>query len=63
MPFAQHVTEIDRISKEVMDEYAPLVAWTKKVGDPQWMDAEYKKHRAMRRKIFESYNLSWHFTK
>ena len=51
MPFAQHVTEIDRISKEVMDEYAPLVAWTKKVGDPQWMDAEYKKHRAVRRKF------------
>ena len=34
-----------------MDKYAPMTSWTKKDNGPPWLDAEYKKNRALRRKF------------
>ena len=41
----------DRKSREVVDKHAPLVIWKQKVGTPSWLDSEYKKNRALRRKL------------
>jgi hypothetical protein len=50
MSFAEHIVEFDKVSLELMDKYAPLVSWNKKSNSPPWLDAEYKKNRALRRK-------------
>ena len=55
MLFAEHVCEIDRLSLELMDKYAPMVTWKKKGSHPPWMDNEYKQNRALRRK----YERAW----
>ena len=55
LSFAEHIAELDRVSLELMDKYAPLVSWNKKSDCPQWLDAEYQKNRALRRK----YERAW----
>ena len=38
-------------SSAVVEKYAPLVSWKKKSGEPEWLDSEYRKNRALRRKL------------
>ena len=48
--FAGHNTHFDQLAREVVDKHAPLVKWTRKTGSPEWLDSEYRKNRALRRK-------------
>ena len=48
--FAEHNTEFDSKSREILDKHAPLVLWKRKCGEPPWLDQEYRKNRALRRK-------------
>jgi hypothetical protein len=51
MSFAEHIVEFDKVSLRLMDRYAPMVSWKKKGNSPPWLDTEYKKNRALRRKF------------
>ena len=55
MSFADHIVEFDQLSLRLMDKYAPIVSWKKKGDCPPWLDSEYKKNRALRRK----YEREW----
>ena len=48
--FAEYNTEFDQRSRIVVDKHAPVVSWKRKNAGPLWIDAEYKKNRALRRK-------------
>ena len=55
MSFAEHIVELDKVSLDLMDKYAPIVSWNKKDSNPLWLDVEYKKNRALRRR----YERKW----
>ena len=55
MTFAEHTAELDRKSNEVIEKHAPVVKWKQKEGRPAWLDKEYEKSRALRRK----YERQW----
>ena len=49
--FVQHNTQYDYESRRVVEKYAPMKTWTKKEGQPVWLDQEYRKSRLLRRKF------------
>ena len=53
--FAEHVAQFNQNARKVMDEHAPLLTWNKRTNGPIWMDNEYRRNRALRRK----YERTW----
>ena len=50
MKFSEHTTKLDTLSAELVDKHAPVVSWKSREGAPPWMDTEFIKSRALRRK-------------
>ena len=48
--FEQHMDQFDCIARTIVEKHAPMVQWRKKEGEPDWIDLEYKKNRALRRR-------------
>ena len=48
--FAELNTTYNKIASSIVDKHAPKVSMKRKQGEPVWLDREYKKNRALRRK-------------
>ena len=50
--FKDNYMRYESLTRGIVDKHAPLVSRTIKTNnDPRWMDAEFKRNRAMRRKL------------
>ena len=48
--FSKMFAQYDELSRAVMDKHAPVVSRKRKTCEASWIDQEYKKQRALRRK-------------
>ena len=48
--FEEVIMKYDQLSREVVNEHAPVVTRSRKPFEPAWIDQEYRKNRSMRRK-------------
>ena len=49
--FEDIVSQYDKITRAVTDKHAPIIRRTQKSGEATWVDQEYRKNRAKRRKM------------
>ena len=53
--FYDQYTQYDTISRQVIEKHAPIMTRRVKEGEPEWIDQEYRKNRALRRR----YERKW----
>ena len=49
--FADHNKQFEGVSQMVVEKHAPMVVFHKKEGEPDWLDLEYRRNGAKRRKL------------
>ena len=49
--FEEYNSAFNVQSRNVVEQYAPMITWKKKSGEPDWLDGEYVRSRALRRKL------------
>ena len=51
LDFVSHIEQFRKLSHAVVDQHAPLVTRKVRTRESAWVDVEYKKNRALRRKL------------